>query len=72
MQMYRTKTHDVLDAIIMTAYGTCNDAMLAAVYRANPGLAEYGAVLPAGVLVALPDQIQPTQSTGTQGVSLWD
>lgn len=72
MQLYRTKTHDVLDAIISVAYGQCNDAMLAAVYAVNEGLAEYGAVLPAGVLIALPDTLQPTQDEDTKGVSLWD
>lgn len=52
--VYRTKDGDVLDAICMEFYA--NDVVpLPIVYNANPGLADIGPVLPAGIDIILPD-----------------
>lgn len=45
---------DTVDAICWKAYGTT--AMTEKVLMANPGLADYGPVLPVGLTVTLPEQ----------------
>lgn len=71
MQTYKTKSGDVLDGVIYGVFGYCNDDALASVYALNQNLAGYGAVLPAGLTVNLPDTITTTApNTGT--ISLWD
>jgi phage tail protein X len=48
----------------------CDDAAEQALWRLNPGLAEWGPVLPAGVWVALPElDSKPVAHTP---VSAWD
>ena len=72
MTTYVTSDGDVLDAVIAAHYGPRPDALgevLQAVLDANPGLAERGAVLPAGVEIALP-QLPGPPSIPT--VRLWD
>lgn len=73
-QIYRTKDGDVLDAIIHAAYGQCTDSQLRAVLEANPGLADRGPVLPAGLPISLPDSVQESDRNALQGkgVTLWD
>lgn len=65
--IYRTKDGDVLDLICRTYYAGAPHSV-EAVYAANPGLAAYGPVLPAGVLIDLPaaQAAQPTT------IRLWD
>lgn len=74
MQIYRTRDGDVLDGVVYAAYGQCTDAMLRAVLDANPGLADRGAILTAGVTINLPDTVadSDSQSQSRQGVTLWD
>lgn len=50
---YRTKEGDVVDAICYREYS--NAALFVQVYEANPGLVDYGPVLPGGLLIELPD-----------------
>lgn len=45
---------DTVDAICWRHYGR-TDGTVAAVLEANAGLADHGAVLPAGTLVDMPD-----------------
>jgi len=66
---YKTSDGDVVDFITWQHYGVESPDVLRAVYDANPGLADQGAVLPRGLTVVLPDISQP--STLTTGVSLW-
>jgi phage tail protein X len=69
-QTYRSKQGDVLDAIAYEQYGQCTSDTLNIVMEANPDLRAL-VVLPAGVLVNLPDMVvTPTPSKA--GVSLWD
>lgn len=68
---YRTKDGDTVDGICWRYYGTQagTATAVALVLEANPGLADHGPVLPAGVSVLLPDLPTPVAE---QGVSLWD
>lgn len=65
----RTQQNDTVDALCWRHYGR-TAGVVEAVLNANPGLANYGAVLPAGLLITLPD-IQ-TSAPERQMVSLWD
>lgn len=63
---YRTKDGDVLDDLCWRHYGRAD--MVVAVLEVNRGLAAKGAILPAGLLVSLPDAPAPV----TAAVRLWD
>lgn len=67
---YLTKDGDVLDWIVWNYYGATSDRFVERVLDVNPGLAGYGAVLPDGVRILLPE-LSPTEQT-TAGVRLWD
>lgn len=60
---------DTVDAICWRVYGR-TAGVTEAVLTANPGLAEFGAVLPHGTLVTLPD-VTP-QAPEREMVNLWD
>ncbi|HEV2607725.1 tail protein X [Paraburkholderia sp.] len=70
-QTYTTTDGDVVDEIAFKHYGACTAGTLAAVLEANPGLADRGAILPAGVVVVLPSAA-PITSPVTTGLALWD
>jgi len=65
--IYTTREGDTADFIAWKIYGTSRptEAML----NANPGLADYGTLLPAGIEVTLPEVEAPGK---TEGVRLWD
>lgn len=66
---YTTKTGDVADDIAWNYYGTRDGLVVEQLLAANKGLSDYGPILPAGVVVTLPDiTVQPTN----QAVKLWD
>ena len=65
----RTQQGESVDALCWRHYGR-TAGVAEAVLDANPGLASHGPVLPAGLLVTLPD-IQTT-APERQTVSLWD
>lgn len=66
---YVTKDGDMADSIAWAYYGTRDGLVVEQLLSANPGLADYGPLLPAGVTVTLPDfVVQPTQKS----VRLWD
>jgi phage tail protein X len=56
MRAYRTKDGDMVDEICVAEYGT--EAMTELVYEANPGLAARGPILPKGIYITLPNQIE--------------
>jgi phage tail protein X len=65
---YRTKTGDMLDAICHKIYaGQVGATEL--VLEANAGLADYGPVLPSGLVIELPDLPAAEQA---QTIRLWD
>jgi phage tail protein X len=65
---YRSREGDTLDRIIWQKYERQNDRILEAVLDVNPGVADLGAILPAGTIIALPE-IEQDQDTGS--VRLW-
>lgn len=56
--VYVTGTDDVLDAITYQHYNGQAGAF-ESVLAANPGLAAYGSIFPAGLEIELPDLAQP-------------
>ena len=65
----RTVDGDRLDALCRAHYGA-QSGVVEAVLEANPGLADYGPALPAGLLVTLPDLPQPLELERL--LRLWD
>lgn len=68
-EQLRTQQNDTVDALCWRHYGR-TAGVVEAVLDANPGLADQGPVLPAGVLVNLPE-IQ-TSAPERQMVNLWE
>lgn len=69
MTEYITSDGDTADFIAWKHYGTQDGAVVEQLIEANPGLADRGPVLVAGVTVSLPE----IEAVGvTQGVKLWD
>ncbi|SOZ37705.1 tail protein X [Cupriavidus neocaledonicus] len=66
---YLTRDGDTPDQIAWNYYGTRDGLVVERLLDANPGLADRGPLLPAGVTITLPDL--PTPAT-EQGVRLWD
>lgn len=69
MLTYSTKTGDMADLIAYQHYGTTSARVVEQLLEANPGLADHGPILQAGLIVTLPDI--DTAAT-TQGLKLWD
>lgn len=66
---YITKPNDVLDAVCYAHYGV--EGNTETVLVTNPGIADYGTHLPAGVVIRLPN-LQAATAPVAQVVSLWD
>ncbi|MCL6262187.1 tail protein X [Craterilacuibacter sp. RT1T] len=60
---------DTVDAICHRHYGF-TAGITEAVFAANPGLAEFGAILPHGAKVELPQATPPKPVSGL--INLWD
>ncbi|GAB6178394.1 tail protein X [Desulfobaculum senezii] len=58
----------MVDAICQRHYGR-TAGVVESVLEANPGLADFGPVLDAGVVIVLPELPAPEPD---EGVSLWD
>lgn len=67
--IYRTKDGDTVDFVAWKYYGGTDNRVVEQVLAANPGLADQGASLPAGVEIILPEIAKPTTQAG---VKLWD
>ena len=65
----RTTDGDMLDVICLSHYGHAN-RYVEAVLNANPGLADQGAVLSAGITIVLPDLTELRHQEAA--VRLWD
>ena len=65
----RTRDGDVLDRLCRDHYGP-SAYDVEAVYAANPGLAAHGPVLPAGLIITLPEHAAFTPHRAT--IRLWD
>lgn len=66
---YRTKQGDTADYIAWKHYGTTERRVVENLLAANHGLADMGPVLPAGVLVSLPEM---DKTETVKGIRLWD
>ena len=60
---------ETLDLVIFRIHGRVDEALLSATYNLNPELAEYGPVLPAGVVIKIPPI---EESVEIPTVKLWD
>lgn len=69
MNAYTTREADTVDFICWKFYGSTANRVTEAVLEANPGLADYGPELPAGLSITLPEIAAPAKTTG---VKLWD
>ncbi|GAA03241.1 tail protein X [Photobacterium leiognathi] len=56
---YQTSDGDVLDLICKKEYGT--EAAIIDVLEANPDLSELGDILPAGIIIVLPNYTPPSR-----------
>lgn len=68
-QQYRTTAGDTVEFIAWKNYGSQQGQVVEQLLAANPGLADYGPQLPAGVIITLPTLTAVGQS---KGVKLWD
>jgi phage tail protein X len=69
MQTYIARDGDTVDSIAWRYYGRVTASILQTVLEANRGLADAGAVLPAGTNLVLPDIDLTTQVEAA--VTLW-
>ncbi|CAM3097396.1 MULTISPECIES: tail protein X [Pseudomonas] len=70
MRRVRSIAGDSVNLLLYRELGRCDDAAEETLWRLNPGLAEHGPVLPAGVGVIVPEMdAQPGVATP---VSAWD
>lgn len=69
MSTYITREADTVDFVCWRYYGSTANRVVETVFEANPGLADYGPELPAGVTITLPEIAAPAKTTG---VKLWD
>lgn len=69
MAQYSTKDGDTLDEIAYHYYGNTNNKVVENIIEANFGITDHPSILPAGILIELPEV---KQSTEKQKVKLWD
>lgn len=67
--IYISKDGDSVDEITWKQYGTRAGLVLEKVLDANPGIADYGPVLPAGLSITLPVINEPVAQ---KSIKLWD
>ncbi len=68
MSTVTTKQGDMVDAIAFDVYGT-SQTTTEAILAANPQLEPYGAQLPEGLVITLPDVDAPPPA---ETIMLWD
>lgn len=69
VRYYRSKAGDTADLIAWRVYERQDARLVELLIDANPGLCEHGPILPAGVLVNVPDAEEP--AAASTGVRLW-
>ena len=70
MRSVRSIAGDTVNQLLYRSLGRSDDAAEEALWLLNPGLAEYGPVLPAGVRVVLPELEEKAKAAAP--VSAWD
>jgi phage tail protein X len=70
MSDYLSRQGDCVDYICWKHYGTERGGTVEAVLEANPGIGDFGPILPAGVKITLPELSQPAQAEAV--INLWE
>jgi phage tail protein X len=70
MRRVRTIYGDTVPLLLYRETGRADDAAEEALWQINPGLAEHGASLPAGLWVNLPELVE--QPVASAPVTAWD
>ena len=70
MRKVRSIAGDSVNLLLYRELGRCDDAAEETLWRANPDLAEYGPVLPAGVWLIVPEM--QTRPAAVRPVLAWD
>lgn len=70
MRRVRSIAGDSVNLLLYRELERCDDAVEEALWQLNPGLAEWGPVLPAGVWVVLPEV--DSKTLASTPVSAWD
>ncbi|MGC6372876.1 tail protein X [Pseudomonas sp. K2I15] len=70
MRRVRSIAGDSVNLLLYRELGRCDDVAEETLWRQNPGLAEYGPVLPAGVWVSVPEL--ESRPAAVRPVSAWD
>lgn len=52
--IYTTRQDDVLDDVVARYYGDTENRIVETVLESNPGLADHGPILPAGIAIEFP------------------
>jgi phage tail protein X len=65
----RSRDGDTVSQILWLALGREDDEAEEALYELNPGLEQYGPVLPAGINIKLPELEDPAPA---EVVNVWD
>jgi phage tail protein X len=68
---YITKDGDTADYVAWKFYGRQDGRVVEQLLEANPGLADIGPELPAGLVLILPE-VEETQAADGEAVKLWD
>ena len=68
VRYYHSKDSDTADAIAWAIYGRQDQRLVETLIDANPGVADLGPVLPAGLRLVVPDAPDPPQ---VREVRLW-
>lgn len=73
METVKARAGDTLEQLVYRALGRQDDEALTAVLDVNSGLADHGLVLPAGLVVNLPDMAEEPAVTQLKRLQeLWD
>lgn len=67
----RTCAGDTVNVLLFRETGRSDDEAEEALWALNPGLAEYGPILPAGVIVRLP-VLEARDAKVRKAVTVWD
>ncbi|MCB1466658.1 MAG: tail protein X [Rhizobiaceae bacterium] len=72
MKQYRTVQFDRIDRICEKRYGSTENRIVEFILDVNDGLEQYGIILPAGILIELPDlPAAPPRQEVVQIIHLW-
>lgn len=70
IMIYRSKDGDVIDDLCYQVYA--DSRLTPEIYNANPNLASLGPVLPGGLEITLPDELQLETPTKLPKTNLFD